>query len=124
MSLVIDAKLEKEETLKDEIHLHHVPQFKQLNLDGFYNSSASKDDNSSRILKVMMGELDERTSSRRLSTVSSSAGAPSPAPPTEEDTSFPLASFWEDLGVDIPPVSQSQSQEQDQAEFDEEEFEL
>ena len=122
MSLVIDAKLEKEEDLKEEIHLHLLEQFKQVKLEDFYNHSSGRDDNNSRILKVLMGELNETTASRRLSTVSTSSGAPSPAPPTEEDTSFPLASFWEDLGVDMPPVSQSQ--EVDQAQFDEEEFEL
>ena len=123
LSLVIDAKLEKEEKLKDEIHLHHIQQFKQLNLEDFYNSS-SREDNSSRILKIMLGEKEDTTASRRMSTVSTSSGVPSPAPPTEEDTSFPLASFWEDLGVDMPSVRQSQSQEVDQAQFDEEEYEL
>ena len=127
LSVVIDAKVEKEEEVNNWVHLHHIPHFKQLNLDSFYNSSASKDDFSSRTLKVMMGEIEEMeepTTSRRLSTGSSSAGAPSPAPPTEEDTSFPLTSFWEDLGVGTPAVSQSQSQEVDQPQFDEEEFEL
>merc|ERR550519_940769 len=116
LSLVIDAKLDKEEELRDEIHLHHIQQFKQLNLEDFYNSS--------RILKIMLGEKEDTTASRRMSTVSTSSGVPSPAPPTEEDTSFPLASFWEDLGVDMPSVRQSQSQEVDQAQFDEEEYEL
>ena len=120
LSLVINAKLEKEEELKDEIHLHHIQQFKQLNLEDFYNREDNI--NSSRILKVMMGEMDDTTASRRMSTVSHSSGVPSPALPTEEDTSFPLASFWEDLGVDMPSVSQSQ--EVDQGKEDEEEFEL
>ena len=123
LSLVIDAKLEQEEELKDEIHLHDMPQFEQINLEDFYTSSG-RDDNSSRILKVMMGEQDDRmNSSRRMSNVSfSSTGAPSPAPPTEEDTTFTMASFWDDLGVDMPHVSQSQDLDQHQS--DEEEFEL
>ena len=121
LSLVLRKKLLEEDT-KDEIHQHILPHFQKLNLETFYNDA--ENENTQRILKIMLGELEDidKPSSRRTSV---SSVAPSPALPTEEDSTFPLASFWEDLGVDIPPSSQLGVEENDDnADEEEEEYEL
>ena len=122
LSLVINKTLEKEEGLRDEIHKHILPHFMKLDLTSYY-SSESSNENSRRILKIMLEEEEERPGPRGRRTSTGSLGVPSPAPPTEEDPSFAMASFWEDLGVDVPPSSQ-QSVEVDEEENEDEDFEL
>ena len=92
-----------------------LPQFDKLNIGDYDEDSHSilKNAHSSKILKIMLGDLDSRIGEETYpgltskdkgqeSVSASEAGGP---PQVAEDTSYAMDNFWADLGVDAPPSS-------------------
>ena len=92
-----------------------LPQFDKLNIGDYDENSRSilKNAHSSKILKIMLGDLDSRIGEETYpgftskdkgqdSVLASEAGGP---PQVAEDTSYAMDNFWADLGVEAPPSS-------------------
>ena len=92
-----------------------LPQFDKLNIGDYDEDSHStlRNAHSSKILKIMLGDLDSRIGEETYSGVTSgdndqgsvSASEDIGPPQVTEDPSYAMDNFWADLGVDAPPPS-------------------
>ena len=88
-----------------------IPLFERLNLN-LYTSRSSRCFNrhSDNILKIMTGDLTDQVESENTFNESLNySSQPSPAPPTEEDSTYTMDAFWADLGVEMPTPERRRS---------------